>query len=299
MQKSENLGLHGRLLRAEMLPTELRPTAIRPGRGAFETFTHVVVIEAGEMSVDDGTGAFQVEAPAGLILPPGPAALLTVGPGCQGWLLGVAPAILATAVGTRAESEYLAQIGSQLMIARDFGVDSAVDPMALADRVDRELARATPGAHLAILASLRLLLIDIWRGSGFEPAGLGQGSEAHVLLGFRRLVELHFRSRLSVTDYASQLGVTYDRLHGICQRNLQRPPLQLIHSRMMREAANWLERSGRPIQQIAHSLGFSDSAEFSHFFKRNSGLSPSSFRQQARNLSEASRTATTSFADWP
>ena len=167
------------------------------------------------------------------------------------------------------------------------------------ERIADELSRDTPGAQMAILASLRLLLIDIWRSSGFESPGPGKGSEVHVLLSFRRLVELHFRSRLGVGDYASQLGVTYDRLHGICQRNLQRSPLQLIHARMMREAADWLESSGQPIQRIAHKLGFSDSAEFSHFFKRNSGLSPSGFRQRARNQSEALRMTTTSFADWP
>lgn len=285
--------------RAERLPTSLRGTVIRPGRGTYDSFTHLVLLEAGEIAVDAGDGPRQVEARAALILPAGPGTLLTLGPGCDGWLLGVASSLLSAAVGTRAESEFLAPIGMHLMIARDFAPDTATDPIALAERIGDELSRKTPGAQMAILASLRLLLIDIWRSSGFEPTGLGQGSEVHVLLSFRRLVELHFRSRLSVADYAAQLGVTYDRLHGICQRNLGRSPLQLIHARMMREAASWLERSGQPVQQIAHSLGFSDSAEFSHFFKRNSGLSPSSFRQQARNQSEALRMTTTSFADWP
>lgn len=285
--------------RAERLPASLRGTVIRPGRGTYDSFTHLVLLEAGEIAVDAGEGPRQVEARAALILPPGPGTLLTLGPGCDGWLLGVASSVLSAAVGTRAESEFLAPIGMHVMIARDFSPDTATDPIALAERIGDELARKTPGAQMAILASLRLLLIDIWRSSGFEATRLGQGSDVHVLLSFRRLVELHFRSRLSVSDYAGQLGVTYDRLHGICQRNLQRSPLQLIHARMMREAANWLERSGQTIQQIAHSLGFSDSAEFSHFFKRNSGLSPSSFRQKVRNQSEALRMTSTSFADWP
>lgn len=297
--RSATIGALDGLARADRLPSSLRGTVIRPGRGAYDSFTHLVLLEAGEITVDAEDGPRHVEAPAALILPPGPDALLTLGPGCDGWLLGVASSLLSDVVGTRAESEFLAPIGTHLTIARDFAPDTATDPVALAERIADELSRETPGAQMAILASLRLLLIDIWRSSGVEPARPGQGSEVHVLLGFRRLVELHFRSRLSVGDYAGQLGVTYDRLHAICQRNLQRSPLQLIHARMMREAASWLERSGRPIQQIAHMLGFSDGAEFSHFFKRNSGLSPSSFRQQARNQSQAVRLTTTSFADWP
>ena len=288
-----------RTARAERLPTGLRSTVIRPGRGAYEPFVHLVLLEAGEITVDAGDGSREAEAPAALILPPGPGVLLTLGPGSDGWLLGMGPSLLSAAVGARAESEFLAPIGTHLMIARDFAPDTATDPAALAERIADELSRPAPGAQMAVLAGLRLLLIDIWRSSGSEPQRLAQGSDAHVLLSFRRLVELHFHKRLGVADYAAQLGVTYDRLHGICQRNLQRAPLQLIHARMMREAASWLERSGQPIQQIAHALGFPDSAEFSHFFKRQSGLSPSRFRQQVRNQSEAIGLARTSFADWP
>lgn len=285
--------------RAERLPASLRGTVIRPGRGAYESFIHLVLLEAGEIDVDAGDGSRHAGARAALILPPGQGVLVTLGPGCDGWLLGVAPSFLSAVVGTRAESEFLAPIGTHLIIARDFAPDTATDPMALAERIADELSRETPGAQMAILASLRLLLIDIWRSSGPEPEGLMQRGDVHVLLGFRRLVELHFHKRLSVADYAGQLGVTYDRLHGICHHNLQRSPLQLIHARLMREAASWLERSGQPIQQIAHALGFPDGAEFSHFFKRHSGVSPSRFRQQARNQSEASHLTTPSFADWP
>jgi len=290
-----------RMARAERLPASLRGTVIRPGRGAYDSFAHLVLLEAGEIeiTVDAGDAPRHVEARAALILPPGPGTLLRLGPGCDGWLLGVAPSVLSAAVGVRAESEFLAPIGTHLLIARDFAPDTATDPVALAERIADELSRDVPGAQMAILASLRLLLIDIWRGGGLEHLGPIQGSDVHVLLSFRRLVELHFQKRLGVAEYAEQLGVTYDRLHGICQRNLQRSPLQLIHARMMREAASWLERSGQPIQQIAHSLGFPDGAEFSHFFKRHSGVSPSRFRQQVRNQSEAVGLARTSFADWP
>lgn len=291
------------LVRAEPLPAVLRRTAIRPGRGSYAALTHILLLEHGEIGIETGELPRQIEGAAAAILPPGDTALLQLGPGCGGWLLGMAPSLQAAAVGARAESEFLAPIGTQLLIAPDLTPETAPgtgpDPFLLAERIGDELSRGAPGAHMAVLACLRLILLDIWRGSGFQPELLGRSSEIHVLQAFRRLVELHFRSRLGVGDYADLLGVTYDRLHRICRRNLQRSPLQLIHRRMMREAADWLERSGRSVQQIAHLLGFHDSAEFSHFFKRNSGLSPSGFRQQVRNQSEASRLATTSFADWP
>ena len=91
-----------RTARAERLPTSLRSTVIRPGRGAYEPFVHLVLLEAGEITVDAGDGSREAEAPAALILPPGPGVLLTLGPGCDGWLLGMGPSLLSAAVGARA-----------------------------------------------------------------------------------------------------------------------------------------------------------------------------------------------------
>lgn len=287
------------LIRVEPLPAVLRRTAIRPGRGNYARFTYLLLLDHGEIDIEAGDTSRQIEGPAAAVLPPGESLLLQLGPGSGGWLLGMAPSMLAAAVGVRAESEFLAPIGTQLLIAPDLPAGTAPDPFVLAERIGAELSKGDAGAHMAVLACLRLIVLDIWRGSGVQPDLVGRGGEIHVLQAFRRLVELHFRNRLGVGDYADLLGVSYERLHRICRRNLQRSPLQLIHRRMMREAADWLERSGRSVQQIAHMLGFQDSAEFSHFFKRNSGLSPSAYRQQVRNQSTASRPATTSFADWP
>ncbi len=44
--------------------------------------------------------------------------------------------------------------------------------------------------------------------------------------------------------------------------------------------AKWLLRTQKTIQQIAHQLGFSEQASFSRFFKMNTGMTPSEFREQ-------------------
>jgi AraC-like DNA-binding protein len=73
--------------------------------------------------------------------------------------------------------------------------------------------------------------------------------------------------------------------------------LQLIHQRVLREAALRLERSGETIEQIAISLGFADPTRFSHFFRHYTGLPPRTFRRNAATASGAMDQA--SFADWP
>lgn len=287
------------LIRAERIRPGLRGVVLRPSRGMYGEFTHFLLAETGSVAIEAGETAFQREGPVALILPPQPAATVTLGPGASGWLLGAAPAILTEAVGAKAESGLLQTVSARFAVAQGEDGRFGASFLNLAEQLHHEAHHDMRGSQMAAVACLRLILISFWREGGIDPASFGRGSELHVLQDFRRLVELHFRSRMPVAGYASLLGITYDRLHGICRRSQQRSPLQLIHQRMMREAAIRLERSGETIHEIAHSLGFGDATEFSHFFKRNSGIAPSSFRARMRDTGGNAHAGNASFADWP
>ncbi|MGD9865129.1 MAG: helix-turn-helix transcriptional regulator [Pseudodonghicola sp.] len=286
------------MVRAEPLITTLRSQTLRPARGPYESFTHLLVIDQGDVVIGRDDSHHDAQGPAAVILPPNPAALVTCEAGSSGWLLGLNEPAMTDMLGASAEAELLAPVLRQFVVVGNYDL-SGIEPVALARRIADEIASGGPGSYLAIQSCIRVLLIDIWRHGSFQAPVLGQGSEMQILYAFRQLVERHFRSHRTVRDYAADLGISYERLHRICRRHLQRPPLRLIQQRMMREATIWLERSGKPIEEIAYSLGFADASEFSHFFKRNSGLAPSIYRARIRNRSEASRMAARSFADWP
>ncbi|MFD2252495.1 AraC-like DNA-binding protein [Pseudochelatococcus lubricantis] len=287
------------LVRAEPLRPALRSVILRPSRGMYEEFTHFLLVETGDVTIEADDSGHRLEGPVAMILPPAPAMAVRLGAGAGGWLLGAAPPVLTEAVGAKAESGLLQTVSARLVVAQGEDGRFIPDLVHLAEQIHREMHRETRGSQMAVVACLRLLLISFWREGSFDPATLGRSSELHLLQGFRRLVELHFRSRMSVADYAALLGVTYDRLHSICRRSLQRSPLQLVHQRMMREAAIRLERSGETIQEIAHSLGFGDATEFSHFFKRKSRMAPSTFRARVRDAGGTAHIGGASFADWP
>ncbi|MTH35503.1 helix-turn-helix domain-containing protein [Paracoccus limosus] len=286
-------------VRVEALPATLRPQVLRPCRGQYEMFTHVLLLDAGQAAIEMASGTAEVDSPAGVILPASSAMTLTLGAGTSGWLLGLSPMALANAIGAGPESSLLAPLGLHQIIARDFHPQTVPDPDMLARAILAELARGAEGGQLAVVAYMRLILLSVWRESRVEVSAPGHGSELHILEGFRRTVEVHFRSHKRIADYALLLGITESRLRRICQRNLQRSPLELVHLRMMREATTWLERSGKSIAEIAHALGFAESTEFSHFFKRHSQLSPRQYRETVRRRAEAVTGSLTSFADWP
>jgi AraC family transcriptional activator of pobA len=86
-----------------------------------------------------------------------------------------------------------------------------------------------------------------------------------------------------VASYAEQLGLTVDRLHAICTRQLGRSPRVLIQQRVMNEAIARLEISAITTKQLAFILGFKDPGYFNRFFARRMGLPPEPL----------------TFADWP
>jgi AraC family transcriptional activator of pobA len=133
-------------------------------------------------------------------------------------------------------------------------------------------------------------------------ARLGQAGSrsAEILSRFRRLLEERYRQQLRVVDYAGLLGVTPDRLHGLCSRKLKRSPSALIQQRVIREAVTRLETSSATVKQIAFALGFKDTAYFSRFFSKHTSEAPGAWRKRvaAQAGTRISR-PTLNFADWP
>ena len=288
------------LLRSEPLRPGLQTTLLRPAKGLSADFTHFLLVASGGIKLRIDADEHDLSAPAGAVIPPEPPAALALQPGTVGWLIGAGPVLMAEAVGDKAESVLLHAMTGRLIIAQQLTDRFADDFLYPAEQVHREHSLSARASQLAVAAYLRLMLIAFWREGNFDQvATQGRSNELHVIQGFRRLVELHFRKQLPIARYAAFLGISYDRLHDICKRTLQRAPLRLVHQRMIREAAIRLERSGETVQEIAHSLGFADPTQFSHFFKKNSGLSPSHYRAKVR-LNETDQTSrASSFSDWP
>mgnify|MGYP000955469441 CR=1 FL=1 len=100
------------------------------------------------------------------------------------------------------------------------------------------------------------------------------------LAKFNWLIDKFYKEQKAVTFYADQLNISANYLNILCQRNLRISANRLIQQRITVEAKRFLSSSEKNIKQIAFELGFSDHAYFSNFFKNQTGLTPSKFREQ-------------------
>jgi AraC-like DNA-binding protein len=82
----------------------------------------------------------------------------------------------------------------------------------------------------------------------------------------------------SAKDYADRLSVHVNHLNTILKENTGKTTTNLISNRITQEAKYLLKQTDWNISEISNSLGFEEIAHFSNFFKRQTSLSPNSFR---------------------
>jgi AraC family transcriptional activator of pobA len=227
---------------------------------------------------------------------------LIIEAGTSGYIAEIAEETLARAIGDFFESAAIQSLFDRDWVRHfDDNRDAHTAVIQHFERILHELDHPQAASGMMIVAHLRIVLVTILRASGVEEiATVTRGNSAHYLQRFRQLLEAGFRAHRPVSHYAQELGITHDRLHSICMRELDKTPKSLVAERLAREAALGLERSTLSIKQLSYSLGFRDPAHFSNFFRRMTGLTPGRFRKlMATANPESDEFSPPSFADWP
>lgn len=146
--------------------------------------------------------------------------------------------------------------------------------------LERELEEERKDQTDAVRSYIRLLLIeagrihDQWQQDHREEAGF------RLTKQYLALVESHFRSVNSVSEYASMLHVTTSHLVESVKKTLGKSAGEALRERQLLEAKRMLRYSSSTVDEIAHHLGFRDPSYFGRFFKKNVGMSPTAFRRQ-------------------
>ncbi|MDR3707852.1 MAG: AraC family transcriptional regulator [Capsulimonadaceae bacterium] len=114
-----------------------------------------------------------------------------------------------------------------------------------------------------------------------SPAFLRSSAEQGWRLKLRQLLRSHRDAFASVAEMAATLGVSERTLNKRCQEILNESPSQALMNYKLDEALAMVTQTEMTVQQISHTLGFTNPYHFSKAFKRRFGASPLNRRNQA------------------
>lgn len=104
-------------------------------------------------------------------------------------------------------------------------------------------------------------------------------NELDIFRDFSRNLEIHFREKHNVADYAEILRISPKTLtHKFKHLNLDSPN-QLIINRILLEAKRLLFYTDKPVKEIAYHLGYEDPAYFNRLFTNKVGSTPANFKK--------------------
>ena len=135
----------------------------------------------------------------------------------------------------------------------------------------------------AIGALLKLLLIHCHNLCSLNNLDIQtQESGGDLLRKFKKMVHGHYHQWHRTTAYADALNITPDHLNRVVKSLTGKTAKDHIQSRITTAAKRLLYFSELSNKEIAYELGFSEPGNFSAFFKKCSGISPSQFKQQSK-----------------
>ncbi|MCE8035474.1 MAG: helix-turn-helix domain-containing protein [Halomonas sp.] len=279
------------LLHCESIPerSRLHDWHIRPHRHA--DLVHVLHIASGQVKLElEGTQQ-ELQGPLVIVVPAMTIHGFRFSQDIEGHIVTLAQP-LAEQLGQRLEEQ------ARVLRHADYHPltqsPQARRLAALVEQIDAEYRQPAPGRDRMLSALVQALAVALSRLA--EPHGLHDSSprprqrdRGHEhLTNFQALIEAQYRQQPSVERFAEQLGMSSAHLNALCRRLADRSALQLLHERLLLEAKRQLTYTNMTISQVADSLGFSEPAYFTRFFKRNTGLSPKAFRLR-QSLDEPAR----------
>lgn len=105
------------------------------------------------------------------------------------------------------------------------------------------------------------------------------GMQFETVRKFYVLVDIHFREKKQVQEYADLLNKSPKTLANILSAYGLPSAIRIIHERLEAEARRLLLYTSKSSKEIALLLGFDEQASFARFFKNVTGMSCSDFRK--------------------
>lgn len=257
---------------------------IQPHR--HDAFLQVLYLTSGGVQTRVDDALIEAVAPCVVLIPAGHVHGFRFSPDTDGPVVTASQKSLESLAQT-AFPELIATIRQPTVIGLTPEMRYVGQLMPLFLALEQEARTPAQGQVAAAMSLLLALMVQVMRLSQRPADGQAPTTQrsdtrkARQIERFRQLVDERFRHSQSVAAYARDLGVSPGQLTRLCREVLDRSALQVIHDRVLHEAQRDLIYTTLPIKLLATELGFTDDAYFSRFFRKQTGLTPKTFRARA------------------
>ena len=100
---------------------------------------------------------------------------------------------------------------------------------------------------------------------------------------FIQQVNSHYLEKRTIKAYSELLSVSEDHLAKSVKSETDKTAYSFIFDKTIKEAKSLIAFTNLSYSEIAYQLNFSDTSNFSKYFKRGTGLSPTEYRNQYEN----------------
>ncbi|RQZ10235.1 AraC family transcriptional regulator [Burkholderia sp. Bp9031] len=290
MRRIPNYDLYGESARPpwydafnfEWIPERSRPNDWHIAAHRHDALLQILYIRGGHGHVVIESEKHTFTPPCLVLLPAQTVHAFEFSPQIDGLVITVVQRALETLVKTAAPGAL--SILHRAAVIPVKGSDASVSMlMPLFALLEQEFRSTSRGRGAAGMALLVALVVHVARVSDLAaaPSHAGTDRRGTLLRRFRELIDTHFREHRPVEFYADRLGVTAAQLARVCREELGISTTAVVNAHLIREAQRDLVYSNLSVKQIAHEMGFADSAYFSRYFRKQTGQTPGEFRESA------------------
>lgn len=152
--------------------------------------------------------------------------------------------------------------------------------------INEEFSRKSDCSLSILRAYLHILLVSLFRIYAKEQPTNILNNTNTLVRRFRQMVSENYLTIRSVQEYADLIGISATHLRDTVKNITGYSPGQIIRQEIIFEVKRRLANTEYTTAQIGYALNFEDTSYFSRFFKRETGLTPSNYREEIRKKYE-------------
>lgn len=150
------------------------------------------------------------------------------------------------------------------------------------DKIKEEFSRNSDRNLSVLRAYVHILMVQLFRIYANDQSNNLMNTSNAMVRQFRQLVAENYLAHRSVQEYADLIGISTTHLRDTVKNTTGYSPGQLIRQEIIFEAKRRLANTELTTAEIGYGLNFEDTSYFSRFFKRETGVSPSKYREEIR-----------------